>query len=232
VPQPIASPRTVKRVLTFISYIFWDGTLQQQHPAGTGRASPEIERRLAEYTVPPAIRARLPEPKWSISRFLEHKELPSRSDRDAIVVVPTLSTRGPTESDHYIPRIPVPDDRDWLIALRNRVRRASADGHRSIISPYGGSARLPLWVASFWVDADILNSKRARYHDAHSWLQRHRSEISGNMLARVQADWQQFTWSKLNDNLKNPKTGHLPDPDELLKLLSDDWIEDPLVRFV
>lgn len=202
----------------------------QQQRTGTGRASPETERRLTEYAVPAAIRARLPESKWSIARFLEHKELPSHADQDAIVVSPTLSSRGPTEGDHYIPRIPVPNDRDWLIALRNRVRRASADGHRSIISPYGGSARFPLWVASFWVDVDILNNKRARYHDAHLWLQRHRSDISGNLLARVHADWQQFSWSRLNDNLKNPKTDYLPDPDELLKLLSDDWIEDPLVR--
>lgn len=200
-----------------------------QHQAGTGRDSPETERRLPEYAVPIAIRGRLPESKWSITRFLEHKELPPHADKDAIAIPPTLSSRGPTESDHFVPRVPVPNDRDWLIALRNRVRRASADGQRSIISPYGGSARFPLWVASFWVDADILNNKRARYHEANAWLQRHRSEISGNLLARVHADWQQFSWSKLNEHLKNPKTGHLPDPDELLKLLSDDWIEDPLV---
>lgn len=200
-----------------------------QPHVGAGRASPESERRPNEPTVPTSIRARLPDPKWSISRFLEHKDLPSYADAGAIVAMPSLSSRNPTETDSLIPRIPVPDNRDWLIALRNKVRRAAADGQRAINSPFGGSGRLPLWTAAYWVDVDILNNKRSRYHQANGWLQNHRSEVSSNLLARVQSDWQQFSWSKLNDNLKNSKTGHLPDPDELLQLLSDEWLEDPLV---
>lgn len=195
------------------------------------RASPETERRPDELVVPSPIRSKLPDPSWPIARFLATKDLPRYAEAGAIISVPSLSSRGPTESDIHIPRIPIPDDRDWLIALRNKVRRAAADGQRSINSPFGGSARFPLWTAAYWVDVDIYATKRAQYQQANAWLQQHRSEVSSNLIARVHADWQQFSWSKLNDNLKNSITSHLPDPDELLALLSDEWLEDPLVSY-
>jgi hypothetical protein len=181
-------------------------------------------------TIPIPIRSRLPDPKWSISRFLEYKELPPLADQDAIVTEPTLSTRLPSEPDHHVPRIPVPNDKDWLIDLRKRLQTAVAHGQRSIVSPFGGSARFPLWAAGYWVEVDIFHRKRARYLEANAWMQHHRSTMPSNLIARVHTGWQSFTWSKLNEKLKGPESHVLPDPDELLTLLSDRWFEDLLVR--
>ena len=203
-----------------------------------GRDSPETERRASDQlipsgstVIPTAIRSRLPDPKWTIHRFLEHtKELPQPAEANSIVIAPTLSTRAPTESDHHIPRIPVPNDREWLIDLRKRVQTAGALGLRSIISPFGGNGRMPLWAASYWVEVDIIQHKRAKYLEANDWLQRHRSTLASNLTARVQAGWQSFNWSQLNSKLKSAESHMLPDPDELLGLLSENWFEDPLVR--
>lgn len=198
-------------------------------PLTGGAASPESTRRPETTTTPRSIRQQLPDPKWTIARFLEHKGLPSHTDDHDRT--PALSTQAPDEKEHNIPRIPVPIRRQFLVDLRKQVGHAGLHGYLSIVSPFGGYSRFPLWTAAYWIEVDIILTKRKKYEEAQQWLSENSDVIPGNLVARVHADWQQFPWGTLNEHLKSAKTGMLPEPDDLLQLFSRDWLEDPVVSY-
>ncbi|KAF9516864.1 hypothetical protein BS47DRAFT_611339 [Hydnum rufescens UP504] len=169
----------------------------------------------------------VPNPRWTIQQLLD-TILPPPADPRTITISPTFSPRGPTELDSAMCTVPVPP-LTYVVILRDRAIRAIREGNRSVLSPYGDGRRYPLWTPTYWSEIAHVVEICAQYHEARNWLNAARvsRRADGELIPRIFDDWKKQPWSDLHRDLKaDDPTAHLPQPDRLLPIISDRWLED------
>ncbi len=74
---------------------------------------------------------------------------------------------------------------------------------------------------------------RDQYDQATKWLDANQTPRSTTLVPRLYEGWKKFNWSELDADLKvDDPTAHLPQPDRLLPILSNQWIEDDSVSLL
>ena len=204
-------------------------------PADDRRLQPQRvdSREVAENVaravqIPPVFRKQyIPDPTLPI-QYLLQVELPPRIDLPPNVD-PLFSPRGPSERAQDLLKHPVPPPA-FIRKVRERLTRAVRDGSRSILSPFEDRRRYPLWSGTFWSEMQRMLEIRDQYDQAKQWLDINQTPRSTILLPRLYDSWKKFNWSELDANLKaDDPTAHLPQPDRLLPILSNQWIEDDSV---
>ncbi|KAF8314579.1 uncharacterized protein EI90DRAFT_432455 [Cantharellus anzutake] len=140
-----------------------------------------------------------------------------------------FSARGPSERAQDLLRQPIPPP-SFTRKIRERLNRALRDGGRSILSPYDDRRRWPLWSGTFWSEIYRMLEIRDQYDQVRKWLDANQTPRSAPLIPRLYEGWKKFNWSELDSDLKaDDPTAHLPQPDRLLPILSNQWIEDDLM---
>jgi hypothetical protein len=116
--------------------------------------------------------------------------------------------------------------------LREKATRAIREGNRSVSSPYGDGRRYPLWTPAYWSEISHIIEICALYREANKWLNNARvsRRTDPTLIPRILNDWTKYNWTDLHRDLKaDDPTALLPQPDRLLPIISEKWLEDDQV---